>query len=127
MKSLILRIVSRNDIITNSSTEILSIKTTETPEILKELILNYALANDGYVKEYGIVPDEDVRITKIDPIPELTKLFGELTSEEKSKFIGIACKRYGLDPSISGELYMIDIEHHLDATINFLQKTLGAV
>ena len=127
MKSLILRIVSRNDIITNSSTEILSIKTTKTPEVLKELILNYTLANDEYAKEYGIVPNEDVRITEINPIPELTELFGELMLEEKSKFMEIMCKRHGLDPSIPGELYMIDIDHHLDETIDFLRETLGAV
>lgn len=124
---LYLVISSFNDIITNSSTEILSIKTDETPETLKEIILNYAMSNDEYGMRYGVDPDSDVSISKVDHTKEFEELYGELSEEECVKLKDIVCKRYGLDPSKSGELYMIEIENHLDETIEFLQNTLGAL
>ena len=124
---LYLVISSFNDIITNSSTEILSIKTDETPETLKEIILNYAMSNDEYGMKYGVDPDSDVSISKVDHTKEFEELYGELSEEECVKLKDVVCKRYGLDPSKPGELYRIEIENHLDETIEFLQNTLGAL
>ena len=116
---------SINDIITNSSTEILSIRTEHTPEILKEIILNYAMCYD---KPDYIDPDSDLIITKIDTLDEINKELygGTLSQEECNIFKEIICRRYGC-LNKSGELYMITIDHGLYNTINFLTETLGAV
>lgn len=123
---LFLIVTSFNDIITNSSTEILSIRTEETPEFLKELILNYAMGKDDYGILYGVDPSE-VTINKIDISEGLEELYGEISQEENEKFRSILYKKFGFDPSIPGELYIIEIEKHLYDTINFLQNTLGAI
>lgn len=116
-------IQSRNDVITNSSTEILSIKTTYIPEILKEIIMNYALLND---------PDEDpdpndIHITKIEVADMAKDLYGEVTQDEIKKLEVILCKRLEIDYSrMEGELYRIELEEHLYETIDFLKTQLGA-
>ncbi len=122
---LVLGVASFNDIITNSSTEILSIKTELEPEILKELLLNYALNKEDEGDKY--INPSDIIIKKVDYTDDLNNLFGEITEDEYKKFINIACKRYEVDPSVSGSLYLVEIEHHLFETIAFLQNSLGAI
>ena len=116
-------IQSRNDIITNSSTEILSIKTTYTPEILKEIIMNCALLNDPEER-----PDpDDIQITKVD-ISDIAKdLYGDMSQEELKILEVILCKRLEIDyTKWEGELYRIEIEKSLYETIDFLKTKLGA-
>ena len=121
---LYIAIQSRNDIITNSSTEILSIKTTYTPEILKEIIMNCALLNDSGEKPD---PDDDIQITKVDVADIANDLYGDVTSEELKILEIILCKRLDIDyTKWEGELYTIEIEHHLSETINFLKSKFGA-
>lgn len=121
---LYIAIQSRNDIITNSSTEILSIKTTYTPEILKEIIMNCALLNDS---EERPDPDDDIQITKVDVADIANDLYGDVTSEELKILEIILCKRLDIDyTKWEGELYTIEIEHHLSETINFLRSKFGA-
>lgn len=116
---------SYNDIITNSSTELLSIRTTYTPEILKEIILNYALLHD-----YDSEPCEDeVDIVEISVKEKAFELFGDtVTQEELEKLELLLCKKFNIDPSKwKGTLYRIDIERSWYETIEFLQTKLGAV
>lgn len=121
---LYIAIQSRNDIITNSSTEILSIKTTYTPEILKEIIMNCALLNDSGERPD---PDDDIQITKVDVADIANDLYGDVTSEELKILEIILCKRLDIDyTKWEGELYTIEIEHHLSETINFLKSKFGA-
>lgn len=120
---LYLSVSSFNDIITNSSTEILSVKSEFTVDVLKELLFNYALEHDYDEK----VTDSDISISKVDPLEELVDLFGEFSEEEYNKFMRIMSKRYNLDPEKPGDIYSISIEEGLDNTIEFLQKKLGAV
>ena len=121
---LYIAIQSRNDIITNSSTEILSIKTTYTPEILKEIIMNCALLNDS---EERPDPDDDIQITKVDVADIANDLYGDVTSEELKILEIILCKRLDIDyTKWEGELYTIEIEHHLSETINLLRSKFGA-
>jgi hypothetical protein len=121
---LYIAIQSRNDIITNSSTEILSIKTTYTPEILKEIIMNCALLNDSGERPD---PDDDIQITKVDVADIANDLYGDVTSEELKILEIILCKRLDIDyTKWEGELYTIEIEHHLSETINFLRSKFGA-
>ena len=117
-------IQSRNDIITNSSTEILSIKTTYTPEILKEIIMNCALLNDPGKRPD---PDDDIQITKVD-ISDIAKdLYGDVSQEELKILEVILCKRLEIDyTKWEGELYRIEIEESLYETIDFLKTKLGA-
>lgn len=117
-------IQSRNDIITNSSTEILSIKTTYTPEILKEIIMNYALLNDPGKRPD---PDDDIQITKVD-ISDIAKdLYGDVSQEELKVLEVILCKRLEIDyTKWEGELYRVEIEKSLYETIDFLKTKLGA-
>ena len=117
-------IQSRIDIITNSSTEILSIKTTYTPEILKEIIMNCALLNDPGERPD---PDDDIQITKVDVADIANYLYGDVTFEELKILEIILCKRLEIDyTKWEGELYRVEIEHHLCETINFLKTKLGA-
>ena len=117
-------IQSRNDIITNSSTEILSIKTTYTPEILKEIIMNCALLNDPGERPD---PDDDIQITKVDVFDIAKDLYGDVSQEELKILEIILCKRLEIDyTKWEGELYRVEIEHHLCETINFLKTKLGA-
>jgi hypothetical protein len=121
---LYIAIQSRNDIITNSSTEILSIKTTYTPEILKEIIMNCALLNDSGERPD---PDDDIQITKVDVADIANDLYGDVTFEELKILEIILCKRLDIDyTKWEGELYTIEIEHHLSETINFLRSKFGA-
>ena len=116
-------IQSFNDIITNSSTEILGVKTEYTLNMLKELILNYAILNDS--EEEVCSSDVHIEEFKIDDL--LKELYGVVNEEEIEKFNIIVCKRIGIDPKKSGKLYKIFIEKHLYKTIEFLEKTLGAI
>lgn len=120
---LYLSVSSFNDIITNSSTEILSVKSEFTVDVLRELLFNYALEHD-YNEEVVV---SDISISKVDPLEELVDLFGEFSEEEYGKFMRIMSKRYDLDPEKPGDIYSISIEQGLDNTIEFLQKKLGAV
>lgn len=116
-------IQSRNDIITNSSTEILSIRTTYTPEILKEIIMNCALLNDAEERPNS----DDIHITKVDITNIAQDLYGEVTEEELGILEIILCKRLEIDyTKWEGELYRIEIEQHLYDTIDFLKTKLGA-
>lgn len=121
---LYIAIQSRIDIITNSSTEILSIKTTYTSEILKEIIMNYALLNDSGERPD---PDDDIQITKVDVADIANYLYGDVTSEELKILEIILCKRLDIDyTKWEGELYRVEIEYHLCETINFLKSKFGA-
>lgn len=114
---------SFNDIITNSSSEILHIRTQDSPDILKELILNYAFFAD---LDNNPDPDNDVKVYKVNLNTQLNYLYGSVSQDEYKKFERLMCKKYGLDPDLPGELYEIDIERHLDNTISFLINVLGA-
>ena len=120
---LYLSVNSFNDIITNSSTEILSIKSEYTADLLKELLLNYALEHD-YDED---VTDSDITVRKFDCLEELINLFGKFSNEEYDRFMQIISKRYDLDPEKPGDIYSINIDQGLTNTIEFLQNKLGAV
>lgn len=117
-------IQSRNDIITNSSTEILSIKTTYTPEILKEIIMNCALLNDPGERPDS---DDDIQIIRVDVSDIAKDLYGDVSQEELKILEVILCKRLEIDyTKWEGELYRIEIEKSLYETIDFLKTKLGA-
>ncbi len=117
-------IQSTNDVITNSSTEILTLKADYTEHNLEEILLNYALMYDLNKNP----SDRDISVSKIDIKSKVEKLYGEISQEELSKFNIILCKRFKIDSSLwSGELYTVEIQKCLENTIVFMKTTLGAV
>ena len=115
---------STNDIITNSSTEILSLLAPYTADTLKELLLNYACRYDASEN-----PDsENIEVWKIDVREMATDLFGEVSEEELEMLEIILCKRLEIDYlKWSGELYRIEIDRDLDNTIKYIETKLGGV
>lgn len=118
-------IQSINDVITNSSTEILTLKTDYTEDVLKEILLNHAFLYDSSENPCS----EDVEVSKVDVREKAKNLYGDsLNQEELDKLEIILCKRCEIDPSMwnNGELYVVNINKGFDRTIEFMKKSLGA-
>ena len=117
-------IQSTNDVISNSSTEILTVRTDYTPEILKELLLNYAYYYDA---SENPCPD-DISVSYISVEEKATEMYGEVRQEELHKLEVILCKRLEIDYlKWTGKLYMVEIDKNFDKTIEFMKTNLGAV
>lgn len=122
---LYIAIQSCNDIITNSSTEILNMRTNITKNILEEMIANCAFHLDPEEMSDAI---DDIDVTEVDISDIASRFYGSVSSEELEVLSTIFYKHLGIDyKKWKGKLYKVELERSLYKTIDFLRDKFGAV